>query len=85
MMEEIIAKSKKHKAEKAKQRDADLDATEALDRDLAELMKGRVLQGLIRPKGVKPKFAEPVAGEDAAFDVARRELVFEAKAKVSPT
>jgi len=82
VMEEIIAKSKKYKAEKAKQKDADYDATEALDRELAELMRGRALQGLIRPKRAKPKFQEPVAGEDAAFDVARRELVFESKAKV---
>ena len=46
-MEEIIAKSKSYKAEKAKQKDADLDATEALDRDLCELMQSGALRALM--------------------------------------
>ena len=82
-MEEIIAKSKAFKAEKSKQRETDLDATEALDRDLADLMSGGALHALIRPKRSKHAHKAPAEQEDAAYDTLRRELVFEAKAKVS--
>ena len=82
-MEEIIAKSKAFKAEKSKQREADLDATEALDRDLADLISGGALHALIRPKGSKHAHKATVEQEDAAYDTMRRELVFAAKAKVT--
>ena len=83
-MEEIMAKSKKAKAEKTKQREEDLDAIEALDKDLAELAKSEGFQSLLRPKGVKQKGQASANADDAAFDILRRELVFEAKGKVSP-
>ena len=84
VMEEIMAKSKAFRAEKGQQREADLDATEALDADLAQLMQGGALQGLVKPKGTKHSVtsAKDLTAEDAAYDRARRELVFEAKAKV---
>lgn len=81
-MEEIIAKSKKAKAEKTKQREADLDAVDELDKNLAELVKQKSFQSLIRAKGQKAKDAGRADPIDAAFDIARRELVFDAKAKV---
>ena len=82
VMQEIIAKSKKARAEKTKQREADLDAVDELDNDLAELVKQKSFQSLIRPKGQKLKDASKADSTDAAFDLARRELVFDAKAKV---
>ncbi len=83
-MEEVMAKSKKFKAEKQHQREEDLNETEALDNKFKELMEGRMMAGMVRPKGekdnaVKGKSEDP---EGAAFDVMRRELVFDAKAKV---
>ena len=82
-MEEIIAKSKKARAEKTKQRETDLDAVEELDKDLADLVKQKGFQSLLRPKGQKHGASSAPGSDDAAFDMARRELVFEAKAKVS--
>ena len=77
-----MAKSKKARAEKTKQREADLDAVDELDKDLAELMEHKSFQSLIRSKGQKVKDASKAGPTDAAFDIARRELVFDAKAKV---
>ena len=84
VMEEVMAKSKKFKAEKQHQREEDLNETEALDNKFKELMEGRIIAGMVRPKGergnaVKGRSEDP---EGAAFDVMRRELVFDAKAKV---
>ncbi len=81
-MEEIIAKSKKARAEKTQQREADLDAVDELDKDLAELVKQKSFQSLLRPKGQKIKDAGKADSTDMAFDLARRELVFDSKAKV---
>lgn len=82
VMEEIMAKSKKAKAEKTKQREEDLDAIEALDKDLSELTRDKGFQKLLRPKGMKQK-APNASADDAAFDVLRREMIFEAKGKVN--
>ncbi|DBA90017.1 TPA: hypothetical protein ACH3X2_004286 [Trebouxia sp. C0005] len=84
VMEEVMAKSKKFKAEKQHQREEDLNETEALDSKFKELMEGRLMAGMVRPKGekgnaVKGRSEDP---EGAAFDIMRRELVFDAKAKV---
>ena len=84
VMEEVMAKSKKFKAEMQHQREEDLNETEALDNKFKELMEGRIVAGMVRPKGekgnaVKGRSEDP---EGAAFDVMRRELVFDAKAKV---
>ncbi|DBA84060.1 TPA: hypothetical protein ACH3X1_006541 [Trebouxia sp. C0004] len=84
VMEEVMAKSKKFKAEKQHQREEDLNETEALDKRFKEVMQGRIMAGMVRPKGekgnaVKGRSQDP---EGAAFDVMRRELVFDAKAKV---
>lgn len=84
VMEEVMAKSKKYKAEKQHQREEDLNETEALDTQFKELMEGRFMAGLLQPKGEKGA-APKGKGDDpegAAFDVMRRELVFDAKAKV---
>ena len=81
-----MAKSKKYKAEKQHQREEDLNETEALDNQFKVLMEGRFMAGLLRPKGEKG--APKGKGDDpegAAFDVMRRELVFDAKAKVRAT
>lgn len=82
-MEEVMAKSKKFKAEKQQQREEDLNETEALDNQFKALQGARLMTGLLRPKGkqgLKPgKDTDPLG---AAFDVMRRELVFDAKAKV---
>lgn len=52
-MEELIAKSKKSKAERQQQREEDLAQTEALDATFRELLGGAALQGILRPKGEK--------------------------------
>ena len=83
-MEEVMAKSKKYKAEKQHQREEDLNETEALDNQFKALIEGRLMAGLLKPKGEKgltPK-GKGDDPEGAAFDVMRRELVFDAKAKV---
>lgn len=80
-MEELIAKSKAFKAEKAKQRDADLDETEALDRDLNDLLQTGALHTLLKKKGAAPA-KQPLDDEEQAYDKDRRGLIFEAKAKV---
>lgn len=84
VMEEVMAKSKKYKAEKQHQREEDLNETEALDNQFQALMEGRLMAGLLRPKGEKGGAAKGKGDdpEGAAFDVMRRELAFDAKAKV---
>ena len=47
VMEEVMAKSKAFRAEKQKQREEDLDATEALDKSLAALMQSGAIQGAL--------------------------------------
>ena len=44
-MEEVMAKSKKYKAEKQHQREEDLNETEALDNQFKALMEGRLMAG----------------------------------------
>ncbi len=80
-----MAKSKMYKAEKQHQREEDLNETEALDNQFKELMEGRILAGLVRPKGEKGKTPKGKSEDpnEVAFDVMRRELVFDAKAKVN--
>ncbi|KAK9815549.1 hypothetical protein WJX72_005610 [[Myrmecia] bisecta] len=84
IMEEVMAKSKAYKAEKQQQREEDLTATEALDQDFKQLVQAGGLARLVRPKGAKgdKSLDAKAAPEDAAYDRMRRELVFEAKAKV---
>ena len=86
VMEEIIAKSKMHKAVKAQQKEEDVVALEKLDNAWAELTQGGALASLMRPKGMRGK--APAGGgdggddgEDRRFDVLTREFVFEAKAQ----
>lgn len=79
IMEEIIAKSKERKAEKAKLKEADTDATEALDRELAHLMQAGALHSLM---GGKRRSAGAADDAEAAYDRDRLELVYQAKAKV---
>ena len=52
-MEELIAKSKAFKAEKAQQREEDLVQTEALDAAFADLLAAGPGTLAMRPKGVK--------------------------------
>lgn len=56
-MEELIAKSKSFKAEKQKQRDEDLEETEALDEQFRGLLEGQALLRLMKPKGSKASAA----------------------------
>ena len=56
-MEELIAKSKSFKAEKQKQRDEDLEETEALDEQFKGLLEGQALLRLMKPKGSKASTA----------------------------
>lgn len=86
VMEEIIAKSKMHKAIKAQQKDEDLRAIEALDEQWKSLSRAPFLASMLKPKGSKhekqPK--DEVNGaeyEDKRFDVLTKELIFEAKAQ----
>ena len=60
-MEELIAKSKSFKAEKQKQRDEDLEETEALDEQFRSLLEGQALLRLMKPKGNK----QSTAGTDS--------------------
>ncbi|GLI63095.1 hypothetical protein VaNZ11_005999, partial [Volvox africanus] len=80
IMEEIIAKSRMYRALKAKQREEDEAALEAINEEFKELVRSAGLSALIKApgenKGVKLKADNP---EDAAYDVAARELAFESK------
>ena len=80
-----MAKSKKYKAEKQHQREEDLNETEALDNQFKAILEGQLMTGMVRPKGQKRATSEGKADdpEGSAFDVMRRELVFDAKAKVA--
>ena len=78
-----MQKATRTRQEKAKQKDADLDATEALDRDLSELMQSGALRLLMSRRreeasGSFQKVGDPV---ESAFDKDRRELVQQAKSK----
>lgn len=83
VMEEIIAKSKMHKALKSQQKEEDVAETEALDEAWKALAQGGSLAGLMRPKGSKGGDVKglPIDESDRKFDVLTRELIFEAKAQ----
>jgi Nop14-like family len=51
VMEEIIAKSKHHKAEKQMQKEEDVAALEALDAQFKELVRAQALASYVRAKG----------------------------------
>ena len=53
IMEEVMAKSKAHRADRHLQREEDETATLALDDTFRALIAGPALAGLLRPKGVK--------------------------------
>lgn len=84
IMEEVIAKSKMYKALKAKQRENDLEETDALDLAWKAISQQNITSELMRPKGSRAEVhAESKAlmsEEDKKFDTLTRELVFEAKA-----
>lgn len=83
IMEEVIAKSKMFKAMKAKQKEGDLEATDALDEAWRNLSQQDV-SDMMRPKGSRydenKKSKSMMSEEDRKFDALTRELVFEAKA-----
>eukprot|EP00889_Picochlorum_renovo_P001941 jgi/Picre1/28971/NNA_004365.t1 len=84
IMEEVIAKSKMFKAMKAKQREEDLDETDALDVAWKELAQENLTSDMMRPKGsrAEEERREKVdIGGGKKFDSLTRELVFEAKAQ----
>ena len=66
-MEELIAKSKAFRAEKMKQREEDLDATEALDEQFG-LLQNDILPRLMKTKGSRKSAP---AQEVQAFSGAR--------------
>ncbi|GLC45018.1 hypothetical protein PLESTB_001743300 [Pleodorina starrii] len=80
VMEEIIAKSRMYRALKAKQREEDEAALEAINQEFRQLVASATLNRLIKApgenKGVKVKADNP---DDAAYDIAARELAFESK------
>ena len=84
IMEEVIAKSKMYKALKAKQREEDLDETDALDVAWKKLAAENLTAELLRPKGsrseTQKQSASLMSEDDKKFDALARELVFEAKA-----
>ena len=84
IMEEVIAKSKMYKALKAKQREEDLDETDALDVAWKNLAAENLTADLLRPKGSRSETqrqsATLMSEDDKKFDTLARELVFEAKA-----
>lgn len=83
VMEEVMAKSKKFKAERQLQREDDLNETEVLDNQFKALQGERLMAGLLRPTGKQaPRPGKDTDPLGAVFDVMRRELVFDAKAKV---
>ena len=51
VMEEVMAKSKKYKADKQHQREEDLNETEALDNKFKALMEGRLMAGTVSLSG----------------------------------
>jgi len=83
VMEEIIAKSKMHKALKARQREEDDKEIDDLDAQWKALASAPGMLGMLRPKGAAK--AEAINSEadvaDRRFDVLTKELVFEAKAQ----
>jgi hypothetical protein len=52
-MEEVMAKSKAHRADRHLQREEDAAATQALDDTFRALVAEPALGSLVRPKGVK--------------------------------
>jgi nucleolar protein 14 len=83
VMEEIIAKSKMHKALKSQQKEEDIVATEKLDDAWKELSQGGLLAGLLRSKGAGKDEVKNlnIDESDKAFDRLTKELIFEAKAQ----
>ncbi|KAL6784842.1 NOP14 [Auxenochlorella protothecoides x Auxenochlorella symbiontica] len=79
VMEEVIAKSKAFRAAKQQQREEDVEEVEKLDSVFRELGAAGALSRLVRPKGAKGSLAGLESREDVAFDIAARELVYEAK------
>ena len=87
IMEEVIAKSKMFKAMKSKQREEDMEETDALDlawQALAGSMDGGVGE-MMRAKGSRYETNEEgkrlMTAADRTYDALARELVFEAKAQ----
>mmetsp|Transcript_31037 Transcript_31037/g.41006 ORF Transcript_31037/g.41006 Transcript_31037/m.41006 type:complete len:893 (-) Transcript_31037:166-2844(-) len=76
VIDEIIAKSKAHKLEKARNREVQEVAVEALDDAFGEL------QGLLRPS-MKPTGTNKYRGPLDEFDTLTRELVYEARAQAT--
>eukprot|EP00775_Hariotina_reticulata_P008704 gene8704-8885_t len=79
--QQIIAKSKAAKAERARQKEADEAALEQLDSTFKTLVQNpRGLGNLVKPPGFdKGRKLAADSEADAAYDRAARELVFEAK------
>lgn len=87
IMEEVIAKSKMHKALKSAQREDDLHATEALDEAWKALSNQPSLTSLFRPqkRSMMKEVNARQEGDDGdrRFDALTKELVFDARAAPS--
>ena len=85
IMEEVIAKSKMFKAMKSKQREEDMEETDALDLAWRQLSQTNAAATLLRPKGSRYETNAAskalMSQEDKTYDTLARELVFEAKAQ----
>ena len=85
IMEEVIAKSKMFKAMKTKQREEDMEETDALDQAWRALSQTNAAAALLRPKGSRYETNAAskamMSDADKTYDTLARELVFEAKAQ----
>jgi len=85
IMEEVIAKSKMYKAMKSKQREEDMEETDALDLAWQQLAGQGGMGEMMRAKGSRYETNEEgkrmMTAADRTYDALARELVFEAKAQ----
>ncbi|KAH7291504.1 hypothetical protein KP509_29G019800 [Ceratopteris richardii] len=86
IMEEIIAKSKFYKAQKAKEKEEDMKLKEQLDKDFAELAKSQALTSLVRLKksmAIKSRIIGENNEKVDDFDKLVKEMGMEMKAHAS--
>ena len=80
VMEEIIAKSRAFKAQRQKQKEEDVEEMAKLDSEYKDLLHSQALSQFIKPKGYgKENKLKADNKQDQDYDVAARELAFEAK------
>ncbi|KAI5056535.1 hypothetical protein GOP47_0028353 [Adiantum capillus-veneris] len=86
IMEEIIAKSKFYKAQKAKEKEKDAELKDQLDKDFAALAQSQALSSLVRSKkcfGSKSTIDQGNEGKADDFDKLVKEMGMEMRAHAS--